>query len=167
MQHWLAVHCKPRQEMIAQENLLRQGYAVYLPRVQNSRRLRGQWIDVVVALFPRYLFIQIDPAISSIAPVRSTRGVVGLVNFGGQPTVIADAIIEGIRQRENAATGLHQQHRPIFNAGEYVKLVDGPLAGLDAVFAEEDGCARVNVLLELLGKTHKMNVKRDWVAQAA
>ncbi len=30
---WLVVTCKPRQETIAQENLLRQGFTVYLPRI--------------------------------------------------------------------------------------------------------------------------------------
>jgi hypothetical protein len=45
--------------------------------------------------------------------------------------------------------------------------VDGPLAGMDAIFEQEDSEMRVIVLLELLGKSNKMKVSRDWVVQAA
>jgi transcription antitermination factor NusG len=45
--------------------------------------------------------------------------------------------------------------------------VQGPLAGLEGVYSEEDGEKRVIVLLELLGKANKMRVKRDWVVPAA
>ncbi|MCI0507213.1 MAG: transcription/translation regulatory transformer protein RfaH, partial [Gammaproteobacteria bacterium] len=34
MKYWYTVHTKPRQEAIAEENLLRQGFTVYLPRMQ-------------------------------------------------------------------------------------------------------------------------------------
>ena len=38
---------------------------------------------------------------------------------------------------------------------------------MEAVFAEQDGEKRVFVLLELLGKTNKVRVDRDWVARAS
>ena len=167
MERWFVVCCKPRQELVAQENLLRQGFHVYLPRIQVRKRCRGKWIDVVEVLFPRYIFTRIDPFKSSIAPVHSTRGVVGLVRFGGQPAVISDEVINAILQRENPDSGLHQDNRPLFCTGEPVKLVEGPLAGMEGIFVQEDGEKRVTVLLELLGKDNKLRVSRDWVVQAA
>jgi transcriptional antiterminator RfaH len=62
---------------------------------------------------------------------------------------------------------LHQENRILFCAGDRIKLVEGPFAGMEAVFAEQDGEKRVIVLLELLGKTNKVRVERDWVAKAA
>lgn len=166
-EHWYAVCCKPRQEAIAEENLQRQGYRTYLPRIRNARHRRGQWVDVIEPLFPRYLFIRINPALRSTAPVRSTRGAVGLVRFGGQPVVIPQEIIESIVQRETPDSGLHQDGRPLFRAGEPVKLEEGPLAGMEGIFVEEDGEKRVIVLLELLGKANKIKVNRDCVVPAA
>ncbi len=164
---WYAVCCKPRQEAVAEENLLRQGFHVYLPRIRIRRHRRGQWIDAVEALFPRYLFIRIDPHRCNIAPVRSTRGVVGLVRFGGQPAVVPDEVMDELLRCEDAASGLHEENRPRFRAGETIKLVEGPFAGMEAVFAEQDGEKRVIVLLELLGKTNKIRVDRDSIARAA
>jgi len=164
---WYAVCCKPRQEAVAEENLLRQGYRVYLPRIRNTHHRRGQWIDVIEPLFPRYLFIRVDPALRSTAPVRSTRGAVGLVRFGGQPAVVPEEVIDTLVQRETPDSGLHQDSRPLFCAGEAVRLAEGPLVGMEGVFIEEDGEKRVTVLLELLGKTNKIRIDRDWVVQAA
>jgi transcriptional antiterminator RfaH len=164
---WYAVCCKPRQEAVAEVNLSRQGFHVYLPRIRIRQRRRGQWIDAVEVLFPRYVFIRVDPLRRSTATVRSTRGVVGLVRFGGQPAVVPDAVMNALLRREDADSGLHQDDRPLFSAGEQVKLVDGPLAGLEGVFTQQDGDRRVIVLLELLGKANKISVSRDWVARAA
>jgi len=164
---WYAVCCKPRQEAVAEENLLRQGYRVYLPRIRNTHHRRGQWIEVIEPLFPRYLFIRVDPALRSTAPVRSTRGAVGLVRFGGQPAEIPEEVINAIVQHEAPDSGLHQDSRPLFCAGEAVRLEEGPLAGMEGIFVEEDGEKRVTVLLELLGKANKIRVNRDWVVQAA
>jgi transcriptional antiterminator RfaH len=167
MERWFAVCCKPRQELVAQENLLRQGFHVYLPRIRLKRRRRGQWIDVIEVLFPRYIFIRIDPVKNSIAPVRSTRGVVGLVRFGGQPAIVANEIMDALVKREDSDSSLHQDSRPLFCVGEPVKLVEGPLAGMEGVFVQEDGEKRVIVLLEMLGKANKIRVNRDLVVQAA
>ena len=166
-ERWYAVSCKPRQETIAEENLLRQGFHVYLPRIRIRQRRRGQWLDAIEVLFPRYIFIRLDPLQRSTAPVRSTRGVVGLVRFGGQPAVVPDGIMQALKQREDAASGMHEDKRPPFSAGEVVKIVDGPLAGMEGVFTQQDGEKRVIVLLELLGKANKVRVDRDWIAKAA
>jgi transcriptional antiterminator RfaH len=165
MERWFAACCKPHGEFVAQENLVRQGYRVYLPRLEVRRRRRGQWVDVVEVLFPRYIFIRINELKQSMAPIRSTRGLVGMVKFGGQPAAIDDEVIEALMEREDA--GLHRDSGPHFNSGETVRIVDGPLAGMEGVFEQEDGEQRVTVLLDLLGKSNKIRVSRDWIVQAA
>lgn len=167
MERWYAVFCKPRQETTAEENLRRQGFHVYLPRIRITRRRRGQWVDVVEPLFPRYLFIGIDLLQRSMVPVRSTRGAVDLVRFGSQPAVVPNVVVQALLQREDPVAGSWQDSRPLFRTGELVKLVDGPLAGMEGVFTQGDGERRVIVLLDLLGRAQRAGVNRDWVAPAA
>ena len=76
-------------------------------------------------------------------------------------------MIDALLQREDAASGLNLDDRPLFTAGEQVKLVDGPLTGMEGIFTQQDGDKRVIVLLELLGKANKIRVSRDWIARAA
>ncbi len=167
IERWYAVCCKPRQEAVAEDNLLRQGFQVYLPRIRIRQRRRGQWLDAVEVLFPRYIFIRVNPLRRSMATIRSTRGAVGLVRFGGQPAAVPDAVMDALRQREDAALGMHRDERPPFKAGETVKLVEGPFSGMEGIFTEQDGEKRVIILLELLGKANKVRVSRDWIARAA
>ena len=99
--------------------------------------------------------------------MRSTRGVVGLVRFGGQPAAVPDTVMDALLRREDAASGFHQHDLPQFSSGESIKLVDGPLAGLEGVFTQQHGENRVIVLLELLGKANRITISRDWIARAA
>ncbi len=99
---WYVVSCKPRQELQAQENLRRQGFEVYLPRLKVRQRRRDRWVESVQVLFPRYLFVHVDRAAQSTASIRSTRGAVGLVRFGGEPATVPNRVIAAIIDREQA-----------------------------------------------------------------
>jgi hypothetical protein len=79
---WFAVQSKPRQECTAKVQLERQGYTAYLPMMTVRKRKRAAWTTSIEALFPRYLFVHADVNQQSLAPVRSTVGVSGLVRFG-------------------------------------------------------------------------------------
>lgn len=166
MSPWYAVLCKPRREALAEENLLRQGYGVFLPRLAVQRRRAGRWADSVEPLFPRYLFVATVDARQSLAPVRSTLGVCGLVRFGAQPAVVPGGVIEALRARQDPADGTLARRSP-FAPGARVAFRAGPFAGLEGVFEMESGLERAFVLLELLGKLNKVQVSRDWLVPAA
>lgn len=152
---------------MAEEHLRRQGFDVYLPRLMTRQRRNGAWREGVQALFPRYLFVRVDRLRQSVAPIRSTRGAVGLVRLGGEPAMVPDEVIEAIRARAEAETGLHADPARSFRRGVRVAVVEGPLAGLEGIFTSDDGEQRAVILMELLGKTHRVRVSRDWIAQAA
>ncbi len=166
MSAWYAVMCKPRQEALAETNLVNQGYRVYLPRLATQSRRAGKWVDTVEPLFPRYLFVSPKDERQSLAPVRSTLGVTDLVKFGSQPATIPDDAVASLRAQHDTATGACASKR-IFMPAAPVKFHSGPFAGLDGVFAAETADARVFVLLEFLGKLNKVKVSRDWLVPAA
>jgi transcriptional antiterminator RfaH len=167
--HWYAIHTKPRQETLAADNLQRQDFEVYLPRLQQARRSRGRWRRNIEALFPRYLFIQLDLEQDNIAPIRSTRGVSRLVSFNGRPAPVPKPFIDALNHSADADTGLHRPAESLFEPGRAVTIVNGPLAGLEAIFKTHDGEARSIILLELLGKTQQLTINKDhlWPAQLA
>jgi transcriptional antiterminator RfaH len=47
MLNWYAVQTKLRREQTAEENLERQGFAAYLPRIRGRRRKRNKSVDAV------------------------------------------------------------------------------------------------------------------------
>ncbi len=152
---WYVVYTKPRQEACAQENLARQGYDCFLPVMTVQKIRRGKWVEEAECLFRRYLFIRLIAGQSNFAPIRSTRGVSGLVRFGVQPAVVPDAVVETLRT-------LPTQDQPMFKAGDVVTITKGAFAGIAAEFVAlkqmPDGETRALVLLELLSKLQRIVV---------
>lgn len=159
MQRWYVVHTKPRMEAEAEVHLGRQGFTTYLPWITQSKRRRGRWVRVTEPLFPRYLFLQVDPEAQDISPIRSTRGVSGLVRFGGgTPTPVPDEVITAIRAMEDPEEGTCRLENG-FQPGQEVVVLEGPLAGLHGIYHAASGEQRAIILIEMLGRLR--HVKLD------
>lgn len=149
---WYVVHTKAQQEQVACENLARQGYAVYLPRIKVLKRSRRHGCQEVQLdpLFPRYLFIQPGSPEHSIAPVRSTLGVTTVVRFGQTPAILRHEVLNSIRDFEACQNAAALEDISPFRNGGRVMVVDGPLAGLEGLVSSVSQ-ERVVVLMQLLG----------------
>jgi transcriptional antiterminator RfaH len=168
--HWYLVFTKPRQELVALENLERQGYRCYLPQWQVEKKKRGRqaaaWAPVTEALFPRYLFIELDtgPTGPSWGPIRSTTGVTSLVRFGLHPAKAPAGLIDTLRVME----AQHAQSAvcPLV-PGDLVSLREGPFAGLQAVYQCQDSNARITLLLEVMSRPVRVQVEAGTVFRSA
>jgi transcriptional antiterminator RfaH len=150
---WYAVFTKPRQEQRALENLSRQAYDCLLPQ-WTVERLRGhKLVAVREPIFSRYLFIRLSHTVQDWSPIRSTRGVVSLVSFGGRPAVLADELVQAVRT-------LSQQlpRQTLFAPDSPVTVQQGPFAGIQGLYQCQDGHERALVLIEILGKTQKLSL---------
>jgi transcriptional antiterminator RfaH len=156
VESWFAVATKPRSEAIAEENLRRQGYECLWPRVARLLRGAGGMKQRVESLFPNYVFIRADPDSTSLAPVRSTRGALGLVRFGGEPSRVPNSVIARIRERIDALDGMVRLRAPELVPGQALRITEGPLGGWDAVFLTREGGDRVRLLLQLLGTSREV-----------
>lgn len=155
---WFAVQSKPRQESTAKEQLQRQGYAVYLPMMTVRKRRRAAWIRSVEPLFLRYLFVNANISEQSLAPIRSTVGVSGLVRFGNVLRPVPDAVVHYLQQAEAAQSAVPGEDSWPFRAGDKVAVLEGPFAGLTAVFEGAEPEARAMILIELLGRQNTVEV---------
>lgn len=154
---WYVVHTKVRQEQTALENLARQGYTVYLPRIKKLKRIRGRQQAQMEPLFPRYLFLQTGSSAHSIAPVRSTLGVTTIVRFGQEPAVMRPQTLSGILDFETRWNESGDDEISPFQRGERVRVVDGPLSGLDGLISGVSQ-ERVVVLMQLLGQDTRVSL---------
>ena len=162
---WYLIYTKPRAEVVAQENLQRQGYETYLPLVQAKRRQRGRYQTVIEAMFSRYLFIQLNCKTDNWAPIRSTIGVVNLVRFNGSPSMLPSSLIDSIRSMENE-NGLHELTEEVFQPGDSVYIVEGVFSGLKGIFQAKTSQERVNVLLNIAGQFTRVNMNINELSYA-
>jgi transcriptional antiterminator RfaH len=149
---WYLVQSKPRNEARALENLVRQGYETYFPLMEVERLQRGKLLKKMEPLFPRYLFLHLEEGNDNWGPIRSTLGVAGLVRFGQAYAVVSDEVMAAVRERTQDIK------KSLFESGDNVRVVSGPLLGLEGVFEIADGEQRSFVLLEFMQKQQRVSV---------
>ena len=151
--NWLLLQVKPKQEVRALENLQRQGGDCYCPKILIEKLSRGNRVEVEEALFPGYLFINVQPETNGLTytSIRSSRGVSKIVGFGAEPIKVPEALILQIRQREKADS-MGSMARDLPQSGDNINITDGPFRGLKAVFSHIDGLKRSIVLINLLNQ---------------
>ena len=159
---WYLIYTKPQQERVALDNLQRQGYEAYLPLIRNRKRRHSRYVQVVEAMFPRYLFVHLSDETDNWAPIRSTIGVSNLVRFGMHAARVPGDLIELLEARADA-DGVHALHTREPRPGDRVHIVDGVLAGLDAIFEARTGRERVLVLLEIADRSARVQVESDHI----
>ena len=147
MKNWYMIQSKPRQELIAEENLENQGYTVFHPKATIDNK--------VVTLFPRYLFIQLDDKSQSWTAIHFTRGVANFVRFGLQFAKVPDDVIECIKERHNQTVDKVIELNS-FKSGDKVHITEGTFKGCEAIFNSYDSDERLCLLMNLIGKEHKL-----------
>ena len=110
------IQSKPKQEAIAEQNLLNQGYTVFHPKAIINNK--------TVSLFPRYLFVQLDEKSQSWKPIHSTRGVSNFVRFGLQFAKVRDDVIHCIKARHNQTVDKVIELNS-FTSGDKVQITEG------------------------------------------
>jgi transcriptional antiterminator RfaH len=148
---WYLVQCKPRQDERAEDNLARQGYEISRPKCRYQRLIRGQHQWTVESLFPGYLFINL-PAESNWGPLRSTRGVSRVVNFGGVPVAVSDCLVKQLQER------VENDVKSELKLGDNVRIIEGEFAELDAIVMAMDGDERVVLLIRLLNRQQQISL---------
>lgn len=127
---WYAVKCKPRHESIVSTNLDRAGIPIFFPQIRDSRKVREKLVWSFGPLFPGYLFAKFDVKFE-YRIVKYARGVHGIVSFGANPAVVDEDLIQAIQERlDDGSVNLVKP----FRTGQIVKIKDGPLHGMEAIF---------------------------------
>ncbi len=166
VKHWYAVHCKPLQDARAEQHLRNQGYEVFRPKLRERRRGASGVRVVTGSLFPRYLFVQLDNLHQDWGPIRSTRGVAGLVRMGGTAPPLPDSLVQEIRSRLDTDDCLHPRPDSPYRQNEKLRIVEGPFSGLEGLFQTRSGEERVVLLLNVMQRTTRITAPEPAVARA-
>jgi transcriptional antiterminator RfaH len=154
---WFCVRAKPKTERTTSQLLRTEaGIEVFCPLVRFERARRSGRVWVTEAMFPGYLFARFC-YVSQHRLVRSTHGVSKIVAFGGEPTVVPDAIVRELRAsvRDEETIVIESG----IDVGEEVNVVSGPFQGVRAVVTRVmPARERVAILLEVLGMEREVEI---------
>lgn len=148
---WYVVQTKVYNEEQAAAALAGKELSVYLPRVKANRvnpRARP-----IVPLFSGYLFVQVDLDQVGVSAINWMPGVVRLLDFGDGPVIVPDEVIEHVKRRVAEVQARGELGLEQLQPGDSVRITQGPLRDLDAVFDQHlTGRGRARVLIEFLGR---------------
>lgn len=153
---WYAIQHKPAQGERALENLQNQNARCFYPKVSVERIRGGKRTTRLEPLFPGYLFINIDEMDPLWSKLRSTRGVLRVVGFGGKPAPIPDSVIDFI---SDGLVAVEKQGG--LRKGEKVQIQEGPLRGIEGIFQTYDGEERAIVLISFMQKQQTVRVRLE------
>ncbi|MEW6206560.1 MAG: transcriptional activator RfaH [Pseudomonadota bacterium] len=167
MAQWYVMYTKPRQEFVALENLQRQSYEVFFPQARVQKRKAGQGtVQVVEPLFPRYMFVHLEVGISDFSKLRSTKGCMDLVKFGGKPAVVPPELIELIQAQVDSESVIDLLKLNELEVGGVVRVAEGPFEGMMGKIAAQKSDRRVIVLLNVLGAERSVELVRSQLDRA-
>jgi transcriptional antiterminator RfaH len=159
---WSVINTHPGREQLAEDNLERQQFRVYCPKVRKLVRHARRTSEVLRPLFPGYLFVHLP--VTGWQPAASTYGVRSLLRLGERPAIIDDGFISSLRARE--VDGIIADHTRQFKIGQQVQFAGGSFDGLVATIIEMKEKDRLVVLLDLLQRPVRVRIDAKQVVAA-
>jgi transcription elongation factor/antiterminator RfaH len=148
---WYAVLTRSRQEKIAASMLEYLEVANFLPLLRQERHWSDRKQMVSVPLFPGYLFVRIATTAEILLRVLKVPGVVDFVRSGTGPVAIADGEIADVRAVLSHGVGCSPY--PFLKAGDRVRVVRGPLAGVEGTFIRSGSQSKLVISIEMIQRS--------------
>lgn len=167
---WHIVHTKPGVERVAAKVLMEADFVVHYPHYQRSIRHAGQRTLALVPLYPRYLFVAVQPG-QPLAAINSAPGVSTVVYRGQDPIEVPVPVMQSEVQRtdingrvttaELRRLGLVRpsKHGHRFVVGQKVQFARGPFEGFCGIVASLDKSDGLRIWLGLFGRTDSVPVQ--------
>jgi transcription antitermination factor NusG len=158
MSQWFALQVRGRHERLVSTILANKGYESFLPTYRNwevSKRRKC----AESPLFPGYVFCRFD-AFRRL-PILVTPGVIHVVGIGRQPVAIDE--IEIFSLVRIVDENLNAEPVDFLQVGEKVRIVEGPLSGVEGILVEHKSSLQLILSVTLLGRSVRVEVNSDSV----
>ena len=129
---WYALWTKSHCEQMVFDQLAAKGFQAFLPKIEAWSRRGGVRHHIPVPMFPGYLFLHHAMELNSYIEVLKTRELVRVLGDGrDRLAVVPDPEIEAIQKVVQAQ--LPALPYPYLREGQRVRIMKGPLAGVEGI----------------------------------
>jgi transcription antitermination factor NusG len=151
---WFAVYtCANREKRVAAQFEARK-VDHFLPLYSSVRRWKDRRVRLEMPLFPGYLFVRL--ARGARLRVLEVPGVVRLIGFNGHPLPLPEREIETLRT--GVMSALRFEPHPHVTVGSRVRIVRGPLQGMEGILVRKRNQCRVVVTIDVIERSAAVEV---------
>ncbi len=149
---WFIIWTKSRAEKKVEMRIAAMGLSPWLPTITERRRWSDRWKEVVSPLFPGYLFAKANSV--EWWKVLRTPGVLTIVKRNGEPALLGDRFISGLRSavERSGASPERLSDPEDFHPGDEVVVQEGVLEGVRGVVRERKNGRELVIWVSDIGR---------------
>ena len=156
---WIIAQIKPNSYNSATQNLERQDFETFLPKMEITQRQENKFVFKNVYVFPGYMFVCFDPHSITWTKINSTYGVSKILTFNKTPSEISSDFILALKNRYEINSNPTQEEK--LQKGDSIKIYSGPFSDVIAKVESVDEKNRIWVLLEAMGGYRKLKLQKN------
>ena len=156
---WFIAQIKPNSYKVATQNLERQGFETFLPKMETTQRQNNKFLLKNVYVFPGYMFVCFDPRIITWTKINNTYGVSQILTFNKKPSEISSDLILELKTRYGINKNPNQKEK--LKKGDSIKFYTGPFSDLIAKVESVNENNRIWVLLESMGGYKRLKLQNS------
>lgn len=148
---WVVLWTQARAEKMVESRLAVRGIEPWLPKFTDRRQWSDRWRNVVLPLFPGYLFARAGS--TSVSALLRIPGVLTIVKHGDRPARLADDFITRLREvvERSGVDVTPVVERLAFSVAEEVVVDEGPLRGVRGIVREIRSNRRIVIWVDEIG----------------
>ncbi len=151
---WLVAQIKPNSYDLATRNLQRQGFEIFLPKMQKTIRQKKNFINKYLLVFPGYMFVGVNSKDFNWSKINYTYGVSKVLAVNKKPSEISHDLIVALKAKYNFSNELSSMKS--LQKGDIIKFYSGPFVDLFARIESIEDKKRIWALLEVMGGNRKL-----------
>jgi transcriptional antiterminator NusG len=153
---WLVFYTKSRQEKKVRDQLLKNGFEVFLP----LQKVMRQWSDrkqkVEVPLFNSYIFVHESE--DKIVDILQSPGIAWNIRHNNKPAILQKKEVNLINQFLSSGLLIEVLADQQFQIGDKVEIIDGPLKGIQGQLIRTAAGDRFTLSFESMASTIQVEI---------
>ena len=157
---WLVVATKANNENKAFENLKRQKFNVFFPRIKTESYKKDIKNEKLKPLFPGYIFVELQN-FYGWSKINNTYGVLKIVKFGDSPALLKENTYKNIKNKCDENDIFFKNL--LLKTDDKVRILKPGSSPIEAIFKEHIDSKRSFILLNILSREFKLSVEKDLI----
>jgi transcription antitermination factor NusG len=156
---WYALYTRHQHEKTVADILSRKGFEVFLPLYSTVHRWKDRQKQLSLPLYPSYVFLRDN--LERKLQILTTPGFHSIVGTADGPKPIPDYEIDAVKRVIEGSLAV--EPHPFLRCGDRVRVLGGPLEGIEGILVRKKNSLRLVLSVEMLMKSVAVEVDASLV----